>query len=258
MSQKDCVGKLTPGINGPTGQAGIKDADDTLAALLAWLKANKLDKTTDVFVTADHGFSTIDKPRRIRRGAAVRIPRRRSRQGARSPGRRKAMPRIGKDPSIPTCWWSPNGGSDLIYLLGADTKVRAAQVVDRLTKLDYISGVFVERRSRRHPGQPADERDQLARHGDHAASRHRGEFRLASHQGLQARADVRGRNRRHLARHRPGHARHASAAPIRATSWRRSGPDFKARFADKAPVSNADINPTLARSWASRSGPRVA
>jgi arylsulfatase A-like enzyme len=24
------------------------------------------------------------------------------------------------------------------------------------------------------------------------------------------------------------------------------GPDFKARFADKAPVSNADINPTLA------------
>ncbi len=48
-------------INGPTGLAGIKDADDTLAALLAWLKANKLDKMTDVFVTADHGFSTIDK-----------------------------------------------------------------------------------------------------------------------------------------------------------------------------------------------------
>jgi hypothetical protein len=25
------------------------------------------------------------------------------------------------------------------------------------------------------------------------------------------------------------------------------GPDFKTRFADKAPVSNADINPTLAK-----------
>ncbi len=58
---KDSLGKLTPGINSASGRAAIKDADDTLAALLAWLKANKLDKTTDVFVTADHGFSTIEK-----------------------------------------------------------------------------------------------------------------------------------------------------------------------------------------------------
>ncbi|MBS0277933.1 MAG: alkaline phosphatase family protein, partial [Proteobacteria bacterium] len=36
-SQKDSLGKLTPGINGPSGRAGIKDADDTLAALLAAL-----------------------------------------------------------------------------------------------------------------------------------------------------------------------------------------------------------------------------
>jgi arylsulfatase A-like enzyme len=59
--QKDSLGKLSPGINGPTSKAGIADADNTLAALLSALKSLDLDKTTDVFVTADHGFSTIFK-----------------------------------------------------------------------------------------------------------------------------------------------------------------------------------------------------
>jgi arylsulfatase A-like enzyme len=60
-SQKDSLGKLSPGINGNSSKAGVKDADDTLAGLLATLKSLGLDKSTDVFVTADHGFSTIDK-----------------------------------------------------------------------------------------------------------------------------------------------------------------------------------------------------
>lgn len=59
--EKDSLGKLTPGINGQTGKAGVADADRTLAGLLAGLKSLALDKTTDVFVTADHGFSTIYK-----------------------------------------------------------------------------------------------------------------------------------------------------------------------------------------------------
>ena len=58
----DSIGKLSPGINGPTGMAGTRDADATLGALLAALKAQGLDKTTDVFVTADHGFTTIAMP----------------------------------------------------------------------------------------------------------------------------------------------------------------------------------------------------
>src|SRR5947207_4974857 len=59
--EKDGLGKLTPGINGPTGKAGIRDADDTLAGLLAALKSLGLGRTSDVFVTADHGFSTSYK-----------------------------------------------------------------------------------------------------------------------------------------------------------------------------------------------------
>ena len=62
MSQhntKDSVGEYDPGINGPSGLAGTRDADTTLGELLAALKAQGLDKTTDVFVTADHGFLTV-------------------------------------------------------------------------------------------------------------------------------------------------------------------------------------------------------
>jgi arylsulfatase A-like enzyme len=60
-SQKESLGKVSPGINGDTSKAGIKDADDTLAGLLGALKSLGFDKTTDIFVTADHGFSAIAK-----------------------------------------------------------------------------------------------------------------------------------------------------------------------------------------------------
>ena len=58
---QDSVGELTPGIDGPTAEAGVRDADTSLGLLLASLKRLGLDKTTDVFVTADHGFTTITK-----------------------------------------------------------------------------------------------------------------------------------------------------------------------------------------------------
>jgi predicted AlkP superfamily pyrophosphatase or phosphodiesterase len=60
-NQGDSLGQLVPGINGPTSQASIKNADDNLAAILESLKALGLDATTDVFVSSDHGFSTISK-----------------------------------------------------------------------------------------------------------------------------------------------------------------------------------------------------
>src|SRR4029078_73353 len=36
--QRDSIGRLLPGINGPSSLAAIKNADDTLARLLAGLK----------------------------------------------------------------------------------------------------------------------------------------------------------------------------------------------------------------------------
>jgi len=60
-NQGDSLGRLLPGINGPTSLAAIRNADDDLAALLAALKSLGLGATTDVIVTADHGFATISK-----------------------------------------------------------------------------------------------------------------------------------------------------------------------------------------------------
>src|SRR5258708_12302571 len=62
MSQhntKDSIGKLEPGINGPSAKAGTHNADTMLGELRAALKAQGLDGDTDIFVTAHHGFLTI-------------------------------------------------------------------------------------------------------------------------------------------------------------------------------------------------------
>jgi len=60
-NQGDSLGRLIPGINGPSSLAGIKNADDDLGKLLAALQEQGLDGDTDVVITADHGFSTISK-----------------------------------------------------------------------------------------------------------------------------------------------------------------------------------------------------
>ncbi len=60
-NQGDSLGRLVPGINGPTSLASIRNADDNLAALQAALREQGLAETTDIVLTSDHGFSTISK-----------------------------------------------------------------------------------------------------------------------------------------------------------------------------------------------------
>ena len=60
-NQGDSLLKVTPGINGPTSLAAIKNADDNLAQLRAALDELGLAATTDIVIAADHGFSTISK-----------------------------------------------------------------------------------------------------------------------------------------------------------------------------------------------------
>ena len=50
-NQGDSLGRLVPGINGPTSLAAIRNADDNLARLLAALKEQGLDGDTDVILT---------------------------------------------------------------------------------------------------------------------------------------------------------------------------------------------------------------
>ena len=61
-NQGDSLGSLVPGINGPTSRAAIRNADDNLRQILDYVQSDPdLAASTDVFVTADHGFSTISK-----------------------------------------------------------------------------------------------------------------------------------------------------------------------------------------------------
>lgn len=58
----DSLGKLSPGINGPSSRAGVHNADNNLRQLIGWLNANpRIKANTDVFVTSDHGFATISR-----------------------------------------------------------------------------------------------------------------------------------------------------------------------------------------------------
>jgi predicted AlkP superfamily pyrophosphatase or phosphodiesterase len=60
-NQGDSLNQLTPGINGPTSLASIKNADNDLGRIRQALADLGLTDTTDIVVSADHGFSTISK-----------------------------------------------------------------------------------------------------------------------------------------------------------------------------------------------------
>ncbi|MDR3536917.1 MAG: alkaline phosphatase family protein [Acetobacteraceae bacterium] len=169
-NQGDSLGRLIPGINGPTSLASIKNADDDLARLLAALKQQGLDGTTDVIITSDHGFSTISKESATSFAAtqgykdvtanllppgfvAIDIAHALGMtlydpdsKGA--PVAAGAYPvrgdgLIGTDPAHPVVVVASNGGSDLVYLPTGD-KALAAKVVAALSAQDYVSGLFVD------------------------------------------------------------------------------------------------------------------
>jgi hypothetical protein len=169
-NQGDSLGRLIPGINGPTTLAAIKNADDDLARLLDTLKQQGLDGDTDVILTSDHGFSTISKESATSWAAtqtykdvtaallppgfvaidlahalglplydpdakAALVP-----AGA-VPVRSNGL--IGSDPAHPVVVVAANGGSDLVYLPTGD-KALVAKVVAALSEQDYVSGLFVD------------------------------------------------------------------------------------------------------------------
>lgn len=272
--EKDSMGKLTPGINGVTGRAGIKDADETLAALLAALKAQGLDKTTDVFVTADHGFSTID--RHSQTSAAAKMTFAKVPAGETPPGLVAidladgldlpmldpfnkyarvdykagnlpsfATAALGSDPAKPDVFVVANGGSDHIYLPNANAKDLAPKIVDVLSKEDYVSGIFVDDALGNVPGALPMSAVNLK--GSALTPQPSIIVSFASHaiDGckplLMCAAEVADTTLE------TGQGMHGSFSRADTRNFMAAiGPDFRTRFADPAPVSNADINPTLA------------
>ena len=177
-NQGDSLGHLTPGINGPTSLAAIRNADDNLAALEAALKAQGLFETTDIIVTADHGFSVIAKESHTSpaaRGTYTDVTRGELPPGfvaldlaaaldlsAFDPDKANARITAGAHPSrgnallgasadAPQIVVAGNGGSDLIYLTAHD-RALAARAVTALLAQDYTGPIFVNHALGRIPG----------------------------------------------------------------------------------------------------------
>jgi predicted AlkP superfamily pyrophosphatase or phosphodiesterase len=74
-NQGDSFQNLTPGINGETSRAALRNADHCLAQLLDWLdKHPAIKAVTDVLVTSDHGFATISRRELDAAGNVVSTP----------------------------------------------------------------------------------------------------------------------------------------------------------------------------------------
>jgi len=282
---KDSAGKLPLpdgssqqqyGINGPSAVAGVRDADQTFAGLMAALKQQRLDRNTNIFITADHGFSTIAKS--VHRNAskaaefetdggdpidlpggfvsidianALNLPlfdpnlkRNVDYRAGHHPAFGNGF--IGNDPKAPEVIVVANGGSEMIYLPGANANERLRQIVDFLTRQIYVSGIFVDDKYGDVPGalpmsaihyRGSARPPQPAIIFSFASSALPGCKPLLLCAGEYADTSL-----------QTGQGMHGSFSRADTRNFMAAfGPDFRGRYADPSPISNADIVPTLGK-----------
>lgn len=272
-SQLDSPGTLVPGINGPTSHAALKVADDDLGAIIASLKELGLDGATNVFITADHGFSTVSKesatspaaklsyegvaagqlpPGFLAIDLAIALDLPLSEPFATGPALdykagkhpRRSNALLGPDPAKPDIAIAANGGADLIYLRSARAPELVPKVVEALLAQDYVSGIFV----RDDLGAPAGtlplsvlRLNGGARTPIPSIVVNFRSFTTGCDRPLYCGAIVADTTLKY------GQGHHGSLSRSDTANFMAAiGPSFKAGYASDAPVSNADIAPTLA------------
>ena len=269
-NQGDSHLRVTPGINGPTSLASIKNADDNLAQLRRALDDLGLAATTDIVIAADHGFSTISKESNTSPAAKARyadVP-----VGLLPPGflaidlaRALDLPLydpddknklveagkhssrgnglIGNDSEKPEVVVAANGGSDLVYVPNKDSAL-TGKVIDALLAQDYVSGLFVDSDIGRFPGTlPLSA---INMHGKARTPRPTIVVNFRSYatdcgQPLMCAVSVADTILQQ------GQGMHGSFSRADTMNFMAAiGPSFKTVFVDEAPVSNADIGKTIA------------
>jgi predicted AlkP superfamily pyrophosphatase or phosphodiesterase len=270
-NQGDSLNTLTPGINGPTSLAAIRNADDDLARIRSTLGELALLDTTDIIVTSDHGFSTISKESRtsstiktkfadalpghlpfgfvaLDLARALNLPLIDPDDGYRTIAdgehTKNGNGLIGGDRAKPKIVVAANGGSDLIYVPDGD-KAIAKRIVDVLLTQDYVSGIFVDSKLGKFPGTLS--LDDIALEGSAITPHPAIAISFRSFDtvcGEPARCTVEVAD----TVLQQGQGMHGSFS--RADTWNfmaMQGPDFKSHFVDPAPVSNADLGRTIAQ-----------
>jgi hypothetical protein len=270
-NQGDSLNDVTLGINGPTSLAAIRNSDDDLARIRSTLNELGLLDTTDIIVTADHGFSTISKESST--SSTVKTKFADAPEGRLPPGfvaldlaHGLSLPLIdpddgyktiddGKHPKFgngliggdrtnPKVVVAANGGSDLIYIPDGD-KEMAARVVDLLLAQDYVSGIFVDSKLGKFRGTLT--LDDIALAGTAITPMPAIAVSFRSYDtvcGEPVRCTVEVAD----TGLQQGQGMHGSFS--RADTWNfmaMEGPDFKSHFVDPAPASNADLGRTIAQ-----------
>ncbi|MDB5460572.1 MAG: nucleotide pyrophosphatase [Caulobacteraceae bacterium] len=269
--QGDSLNQLAPGINGPTTMAAIRNASNDLQRLRDALKVLGLDKTTDIVVTADHGFSTTSKQSRtspstrityrdvvpgflphgflaIDLSLGLNLPLFQPNglpvdlQGGFHP---KGSAVLGADPAKPEVVVAANGGSDLIYLPGPNAKALASRIVALLTAQDYTAGIFASDAVGPIPGTLP--MSLVGLQGAALTPQPDLVVGFASHAGACGKPDT----CQILVADselQQGQGNHGSFGRGDTHNFMAAvGPDFKTGFLDQTPVSNADLALTIAK-----------
>lgn len=270
-NEGDSLNSLEPGINGPTTMAAIRNASNDLQVLRDAVKALGLEGDTDIVVTADHGFSVMS--RQSKTSGAARLSYRDVTPGFLPPGflaidlaralklplrdgsglavdvKAGFRPRngalLGADPQHPEVVVAPNGGTDLIYLPGADAPALARRIAAFLTTQDYTGALFVRDGLGRIPGALPTSAVNLM-----------GSSRTPTpDMAVSFRSFPTGCGDPEICGAEVADSEQQQGQGIHGSFGRQdthnfmaaSGPDFRKGFVDPAPVSNADWAPTLAR-----------
>jgi hypothetical protein len=267
----DSLNAVTPGINGPTSLAGIKNADNNLAALRKALDELGLASDTNILVASDHGFSTISKESKTSPAAKVSYddtpkdflpmgflaldlakaldlplydPNDNNAKVADGAHSKAGNALLGPDPSKPDLVVATNGGSDLIYLPKGDKKL-ADRTIKALLEQDYVSGLFVDDKlGRFHGTLPLSQIDLKGKAVTPTPSIVVNFRSYAEGCGEPTNCSV------EIADTvlRQGQGMHGSFGRGDTLNFMAAiGPDFKAGYVDALPVNNADVGMTIAQ-----------
>jgi Type I phosphodiesterase / nucleotide pyrophosphatase len=269
-NQGDSLNTVTPGINGPTSLAGIRNADDNLAALRKALDELGLAADTNIIIASDHGFSTISKESKTSPSAKLSYddapkdflplgfvaldlakaldlslfdPNDNNAKVADGAHTRAGNGLLGQDPAKPDLVVATNGGSDLIYLPKPDKKL-ADRVIKALLEQDYVSGLFVDDKLGRFPGTL--EMSQIGLKGKAATPTPSIVVNFRSYvEGCDEPTNCSVEVSDTVLRQ--GQGMHGSFGRGDTLNFMAAiGPDFKTGYVDPLPVNNADVGMTIA------------
>ena len=268
----DSLNQLTPGINGPTSLAGIRNADNDLGRIRKALHDLGLEDSTDIVVTADHGFSTISRQSAtsatvkrswqdvmpgflppgffaIDLSQALGLPLYEANGldinlgGGFHPGGGSAL--IGKDAAHPDIVIGANGGADLLWLRGGDPKALAQKTVQAITGQDYVAAIFVDDQLGAIRGTLPMSAIGLV--GSGRTPRPSIIVSFKSYSTGCANPELCAAEVAETSLQQ-GQGIHGSFSRANTHNFMAAiGPDFRRHYLDLAPVSNADLAPTLAK-----------